>query len=70
MSNLTNYAVTGANDLKNWDPMTRAAPMNLSVEKDFQFWPFHEMFTNHIENMGWITSLVFTESGTNCWGSR
>ena len=20
---------------------------------------------NHIENMGWITSLVFTESGTN-----
>ena len=23
------------------------------------------MFMNHIENMGWITSLVFTESGTD-----
>ena len=22
------------------------------------------MFMNHIENMGWITSLIFTESGT------
>ena len=23
------------------------------------------MFMNHIKNMGWITSLVFTESGTD-----
>ena len=23
------------------------------------------MFMNHIKNMGWLTSLVFTESGTN-----
>ena len=23
------------------------------------------MFINHIENMGWITSLVFTVSGTD-----
>ena len=23
------------------------------------------MFMNHIENMGWIASLVFTESGTD-----
>ena len=23
------------------------------------------MFINHIENMGWVTSLVFTESGTD-----
>ena len=45
--------------------MTRAAPTKLYVEKYFQFWPFHEMFMNHIENMGWITSLVFTESGTD-----
>ena len=65
MSNLINYAATEANALKNWDLMTRAAPIKLSVEKDFQFWPFHEMFMNHIENMGWITSLVFTESGTD-----
>ena len=46
--------------------MTRAAPTKLSVEKDFRFWPFHEMFMNHIENMGWITSLVFNKSGTYC----
>ena len=45
--------------------MTRAAPTKLSVEKDFRFWPFHEMFMNHIKNMGWITSLIFTESGTD-----
>ena len=64
MSNLINYAATGANALKNWDLMTRAAPTKLSVKKDFRFWPFHEMFMNHIENMVCITSLVFTESGT------
>ena len=23
------------------------------------------MFVNHIKNMGWLTSLVFTESGTD-----
>ena len=63
MSNLINYAATGANGIKNWDLMTRAAPTKLSVEKDFRFWPFHEM--NHIENMGWITSLVLTESSTD-----
>ena len=63
MSNLTNYTSTGENAIKNWDIMTRAAPTKLSVEKYFRFWIFHEMFMNHIENMGWITSLVFTESG-------
>ena len=45
--------------------MTRAAPTKIYVEKDFQFWPFHEMFMNHIENMGWIISLIFTELGTD-----
>ena len=65
MSSLINYTATGANTLKNWDLMTRASHTKLSVEKDFRFWPFHEMFTNHIKNMGWITSLIFTESGTD-----
>ena len=65
MPNLINYTANGANDIKNWDLMTRAAPTKLSVDKSFRFWPFHEMFMNHIENMGWITSLVFTESGTD-----
>ena len=63
MSNLINYAATGANAIKNWDLMSRAAPTKLYVEKDFRFWPFHEIFMNHIKNMGWITPLIFTESG-------
>ena len=46
--------------------MTRAAPAKLSVEKDFRFCPFYDMFMNHIKNMGWITYLVFTKSGTDC----
>ena len=45
--------------------MTRSAPTKLSVDKDFRFWPFHEMFMNHIKNMGWITYLVFTKSDTD-----
>ena len=65
MSNLINYAATGANALKTWDLMTTEAPTKISAEKDLRFWPFHEMFMNHIKNMGWITSLVFAESGTD-----
>ena len=64
MSNLINYSTNGTNDIKNWDLMNRAAHTKISFEKDFRFWPFNEMFMNHIENMGWFTSLVFTESGT------
>ena len=45
--------------------MNRAPRTKNSVEKDFRFWPFYEMFMNHIENMGWITSLVITESSTD-----
>ena len=65
MSNLINYTATRANALKNWHLMTRAASKKPSIKKDFRFWPFHEMFMNHIENMGWITSLIITESGTD-----
>ena len=43
--------------------MTRSAPTKIYVEKDFWFWPFYEMLMNHIENIGWITSLVFTKLG-------
>ena len=64
MSYLINYTATGANTLKNWDIMTRAASTKISFEKDFRFCPFREMFVNHIESMGWIISLVFTESVT------
>ena len=41
----------------------QSGPTKKSVGKDFRFWLFHEMFMNHIKNMGWITSLVFTGSG-------
>ena len=64
MSNLINYAATRANALKNWYLMTTVAPTKISVEKYFRFWTYHEMFMNHIKNMGWIISLVFTESDT------
>ena len=65
MSNLINYTVTVSNALKNWVLMTRVAPIKLSVQKDFRFWSFHEMFVNHIKNMGWIIYLDFTESVTD-----
>ena len=65
MYNLINYTTTRVNALINWDIMTRAAPTKKSAEKDFRFLPYHEMFMNNIKNMGWITSLVFTESGTD-----
>ena len=45
--------------------MTRESPTKLFVEKELRFLPFHEMFMKHIKNMGGITSLVFTESGTD-----
>ena len=44
--------------------MTRLASKKIFVEKYFRFWPFHEIFINHIKNIGWLTPLVFTESGT------
>ena len=46
------------------DLLKRSTPMKLSVEKYFRFWTFHEIFMNHIKNMGWLTSLIFTKSGT------
>ena len=49
---------------KNWNLITIAAPTKLFVKKDFRSWTFHEMFMNHIKNMGWLTSLVCTKSGT------
>ena len=63
MYNLINHAATVAKGLKNWDLMSRSAPTKLYVDKSFRLWPFHEIFMNYIENMGWIISLVFTKSG-------
>ena len=63
MSGLINSDATVENALKNWDLMKRASPKKLSSENDFRIWTFHDMFMNHIKNMGWITSLVFTKLG-------
>ena len=65
MSNLIKYAATRANALKKLDIKTRATPTEVSVEKYFRSWPFHEIFINHIEDMGWMTYLVFTKSSTD-----
>ena len=64
ISTLINYAVTGANTFKNWDFITGTAPTELSVEKYYRFWLFNKIFMNHIKNMGWLTYLIFTKSGT------
>ena len=63
MAYFINYTMARANALKNWELITKAAPTKLFVKKDFRFWPFHKNFMNHIKNMGWSTSHVFTESG-------
>ena len=63
MCNLTNYIDTRASAIENWDIVTKVDPTKLSVKKDFRLWTFYEMFMDHIENMGRITSLVFNESG-------
>ena len=64
MCNLTNYIDTRASAIENWDIVTKVDPTKLSVKKDFRLWTFYEMFMDHIEDMGRITSLVFNESGT------
>ena len=43
--------------------MTKAGTHKLSYDKADQFWPFHEMFLNHIENMGWTEVFVIPVKG-------
>ena len=62
---IIDYTATGANRLKNWELMTKAGTHKLSYDKADQFWPFHEMFLNHIENMGWTEVFIIPVKGTD-----
>ena len=50
---IIDYGATGANRLKNWELMTKPALEILTYDDNENFWPFHETFLNHIDNMGW-----------------
>ena len=57
---IIDYGATGANRLKNWELMTKPALETLTYEDNENFWPFHETFLNHIENMGWKDIMNYT----------
>ena len=57
---IIDYGATGANRLKNWELMTKPALETLTYEDNENFWPFHETFHNHIENMGWKDIMNYT----------
>lgn len=57
---IIDYGATGANRLKNWELMTKPALETLTYEDNENFWPFHETFLNHIENMGWEDIMEYT----------
>ena len=40
--------------------MTKPALETLTYEDNENFWPFHETFLNHIENMGWQDVMTYT----------
>lgn len=62
---IIDYGATGANRLKIWELMTKAGSRTLSYDDTEQFWPFHEMFLNHIENMGWAEVFAIPVNGAN-----
>ena len=57
---IIDYAATGANRLKNWELMTKPALETLTYDDNENFWPFHETFLNHIDNMGWQDIMNYT----------
>ena len=65
MSNLINYIATRSKALKIFGCNEQSGFHKNIWQERFCFWPFHKIFMNHIENMGWITYLVFTKSGTD-----
>ena len=48
-----------------WELMTKSGSCTLSYDDTNQFWPFHEMFLNHIENMGWAEVFTIPVNGAN-----
>ena len=62
---IVDYGATGANRLKMWELMTKSGSCTLSYDGIDQFWPFHEMFLNHIESMGWAEVFTIPVNGAN-----
>ena len=62
---IIDYTATGANRLKNWELMTKPALETLKYDESENFWPFHETFLNHIENMGWKDIMRYQINGQN-----
>ena len=60
---IVDYTATGGNRLKNWELMTKPALETLQYEDSENFWPFHETFLNHIENMGWEDIMEYQIDG-------
>ena len=62
---IVDYTATGANRLKNWELMTKPALETLKYDESENFWPFHETFLNHIENMGWNDVMNYQVDNEN-----
>ena len=62
---IVDYTATGANRLKNWELMTKPALETLKYDESENFWPFHETFLNHIENMGWNDVMNYQVNNEN-----
>ena len=60
-----NYAAEGTEAIKNWELMTKPSATKLSYDESEEFWPFHETFLTHIDNMGWNNILTFQVDGVN-----
>ena len=62
---IIDYTDTDANLLKNWELMTKHVLETPKYEENENFWPFHETFLNHIENMGWTDIMTYYIGGIN-----
>jgi hypothetical protein len=62
---IIDYGATGTSRLKMWELMMKLGSRTLSYDDNDQFWPFHEMFLNHIENMVWTEVFTVPVNGAN-----
>ena len=60
---IIDYGATGANCLKCWEIITKPALETLKYDENENFWPFHETFLNHIENMEWADVMTYNVQG-------
>ena len=60
---IVDYSTTAANQLKNWELVTKPALETLKYNDSENFLLFHETFLNHIENMGWSDIMNYQVNG-------